>query len=107
MGRALRKRGRSQSSAVVTSVPDVDDWEKVEVDGGNDDDPTPSTTLVKKVPKEKDVNVKSSTFHMTINTNQRYPTPEALERDLRLFGSALMQQMVHQGCSRIGCLCLR
>ena len=92
MGHALRKKGRSsggQSSAVVTSVPNVDDWEKVEVDGGNDGDPTPSTTLVKKVPKEKEVKVKSSTFHMTINTNQRYPTPEALERDLRLFGSAL------------------
>lgn len=84
-----RGGGGGESSAQITSMPNVDDWEKVEVEGGDDESTTTTTLVQKKVPKEKEVRVKSSTFHMTINTNQRYPTPEALERDLRLFGSAL------------------
>jgi len=39
-----------------------------------------------KEPKEpKPTSVKSSSFHITINTNQRYPTPESMALDMKPF----------------------
>jgi len=53
----------------------------------------PKPPKVPKEPKEpkepKPTSVKSSSFHITINTNQRYPTPESMALDMKPFWEAI------------------
>ena len=66
--------------ADATTIESVGDreWEEVQ-----------NPIAEEKKKQEKEVRVKSSSFHITVNSNQRYPTKEAFIRDLRPFYKSL------------------
>ena len=43
------------------------------------------------------VAVRSSSFHITINTNQRYPNAESMKLDMRPFWSAIQASFGEAG----------
>ena len=85
----MPRKGKKMKVEPVVTVSGEADATTIESVGDREWEEVQNPIAAEKKREEKEVRVKSSSFHITVNSNQRYPTKEAFIKDLRPFYKSL------------------